>query len=457
MAPGLRTRITLVATAVVAVFLVAGAAVFLLLVRSALLDGVHATAERDAATLSQRLEAGGLAALTADDAVVDPDDDETFFQVVSDSGSVLAASDAARGLAAVADADSDGADTVRFSDGDGLDGQFAVGIDESDEVQLGSRTDDVTVIVGVSTEDVADTLGDVAPLVAAAVPLLLVLLAATTWITAGRALRPVERMRLEVDAVTAQRLDRRLDTSGPRDEVGRLAITMNRMLDRLDESQKAQRRFVSDASHELKSPLASMRQYAEIARLHPDRVTQEDLADAVLDEGARLEKIVQGMLLLAHADEHDLARTPVATDLDDILLAEVSRLRASTSLSVDASRIGPARTLGDPGLLAQLVRNLADNAARHARGSIALGLTTEGGDVVVTVDDDGPGIPLTERSRVFERFVRLDDARARDAGGSGLGLAIVREIVVSHGGTVLIGDAPAGGARVEVRLPQLGD
>jgi signal transduction histidine kinase len=159
------------------------------------------------------------------------------------------------------------------------------------------------------------------------------------------------------------------------------------------------------------------------------------------------------MLLLAHADEHDLGHTPVAVDLDDILFAEASRLRASTSLTVDASGIGAARTLGDAELLGQVIRNLADNAATHATGTVALALR-EGTEVVVTIDDDGPGIPPGERERVFERFVRLDDARARDAGGSGLGLAIVREIVTSHGGSVRVSEGPLGGVRVEVRLPR---
>jgi signal transduction histidine kinase len=439
-ARGLRSRITLAATGGVALFLIAGAAVFLLLVRGALTDGLRATAERDAAALSQRIDAGGISALAADDA----DEDEAFYQVVSESGQVVAASGAVAGMSAIADSSVDDTFTLRIAQ---LDDEFVVATEEVD------GNDDLTVVVGVTTEDVSDTLADVTPLVAGAVPVLLLLVATTTWITAGRALRPVERMRREVDAVTAQRLDRRLDTSGPADEVGRLAVTMNSMLDRLDESQRAQRRFISDASHELKSPLASIRQYAEVAKLHPDRVTQTELTDAVLDEGSRLEKIVHSMLLLAHADEHDLGHTPVAVDLDDILFAEAARLRASTAITVDASGIGAARTSGDAELLGQVVRNLADNAATHAAGLVALALV-EGADVVITIDDDGPGIPAGDRDRVFERFVRLDDARARDAGGSGLGLAIVREIVASHGGTVHLSGSPLGGLRVEVRLPR---
>ena len=261
--------------------------------------------------------------------------------------------------------------------------------------------------------------------------------------------RPVERMREEVDEVTASRLDRRVAGAGSGDELGRLANTMNRMLDRLDESQRSQRRFISDASHELKSPLASLRQYAEVARSYPDRMTAAELAEAIEDEGGRLERIVRGMLVLARADEGSLRRGDDAVDLDDLVLPELQRLRASTELQVEAS-IDPVRVRGDAGMLAQVVRNLVDNAARHAHSRVVLTLTPNG---ILTVEDDGSGIPESERERVFERFVRLDEARGRDAGGSGLGLAIVREIVTAHGGTVSADRSSLGGARFTVALP----
>jgi signal transduction histidine kinase len=310
------------------------------------------------------------------------------------------------------------------------------------------------VIAGRSLASVDDTITTVLSLLAVALPLLLLVLAFTIWFVVGRALLPVDRMRQEVDAVTASSLDRRVVDPGTNDEVGRLAHTMNRMLQRLDDSRRSQNRFISDASHELKSPLASLRQYAEVARAHPDRITADELSTAVLDEGARLEGLVQGMLVLARADERSLARPAALVDLDDIVFAEARRLRGSTSLRIDSSGVSAAQLRGDAGLLAQVVRNLVDNAARHATSRIALAVrpNDEDGTVVLVVEDDGAGVPEADRERIFERFVRLDEARARDGGGSGLGLAIVREIAAAHGGAVAVEAAASGGARVVVTV-----
>jgi signal transduction histidine kinase len=214
---------------------------------------------------------------------------------------------------------------------------------------------------------------------------------------------------------------------------------------------------VSDASHELRSPLASLRQYAEVAQSHPDRVSLDDLSEAVLDEGARLERLVKGMLLLAQVTERSLTATGTAVDLDDLMLAEARRLRDTMALSVDAAGVGPARVRGDENLLGQVVRNLVDNAAQHASGRIALSLGVVDGQALLVVEDDGHGVPADERERVFERFVRLDESRARASGGTGLGLAIVRESVQAHGGSVRVGAGELGGARFEVRLPAVAD
>jgi signal transduction histidine kinase len=228
---------------------------------------------------------------------------------------------------------------------------------------------------------------------------------------------------------------------------------MNGMLDRLDASQSAQRRFISDASHELCSPLASLRQFAEVARAHPDRVAAADLSEAILDEGARLERLVDGMLALARADEQVLVSASAPVDLDDIVLAEVRRLRASGDVRIDASAVGAARIAGDAALVSGLVRNLVDNAARHASSALRIELVETQTGVMFAVDDDGPGVPEQERERIFDRFVRLDDARAREAGGSGLGLAIAREIAEAHGGSVTALSSALGGARFELLLP----
>ena len=277
----------------------------------------------------------------------------------------------------------------------------------------------------------------------------------TTWTVATRALAPVERIRREVEQITGDRLDRRVPEPPSRDEIHRLARTMNQMLERLQDSRDRQQQFVSDASHELRSPLASIRQTAEVARAHPGALPEGELADAVLEESARMQRLVEQLLLLTRADEGALTRAQHDVDLDDLALAVARRVRRP-GLGVDTSGIGPGRVRGDKAALTQVVQNLVDNAARHARRTISLAVSERDGGVELVVEDDGPGIPAEHRRRVFDRFVRLDEARARDAGGSGLGLAIVHEIVTAHGGTVEISSSGLGGARFVVRLPAPG-
>jgi signal transduction histidine kinase len=284
-----------------------------------------------------------------------------------------------------------------------------------------------------------------------AVPLLVLLVGATTWVVIGRALTPVTRIRTEVESITADRLDRRVPVPSSGDEIAALAVTMNGMLARLDASAHAQRRFVSDASHELRSPLATIRQHAELSQAHPELTSVEELASVVHDEGLRLQGLVDALLLLARLDE-GATITSEFVDLDDIALVEVSRLRAS-GIVVDGSGVGPARVYGDRRLLGQLMRNLADNAARHAHRRVAIGVVDCEGLAVLTVEDDGDGVPADQWDRIFERFVRLDEARSRDAGGSGLGLPIVRAIAEGVGGRVTVGASRWGGARFTVTLP----
>jgi signal transduction histidine kinase len=241
------------------------------------------------------------------------------------------------------------------------------------------------------------------------------------------------------------------------DEIARLAATMNRMLGRLEDAQARQRRFVSDASHELRSPIASIRQHAELARAGSADADPLELADVVLEEDLRLQRIVEDLLLLARIDEGTAKLRADPVDLDDVVLEEAARLRASTGLAVDAAGVSGGRVRGDRDRLGRLVRNLTENAARAARTAVVLSLREEDAAVVLAVEDDGPGIAPADRERVFDRFVRLDEARDRDAGGSGLGLAIVREVAGLHGGTVAALDGALGGARLEVRLPRLAD
>lgn len=431
---GIRVRITAVAASVVALALLVGAIGFWFTLRTALYGQLDAAAQQDAAAFAEQVDTAGPASL--------PDvDDDRFWQVIDvDSGAVVAASDAAEGFGALADREGDTPGLMLL---DADEAPFVTAVEQDGR--------DWIVVAGRSTEEVDSTLATVGILLAVSVPLVAGVVALTTWFAVGRSLAPVERMRQQVEKMSASDLSRRVDEPETRDEIGRLAHTMNGMLGRLEDSQAAQRRFVSDASHELKSPLTSLRQYAEVARAHPDRITAAELSDAVLEEGARLERLVQGMLVLSRADEGGLALHVTDVDLDDLLLAEASRLRAGGALAVDATGVHPVRVRGDVGLLSQVTRNLADNAARHAQTTVRLGVAQTAGGAVLTVEDDGAGVPAADRDRIFERFVRLDEARARDAGGSGLGLAIVREIVRAHGGDVRV-DAAASGARFVVSL-----
>jgi signal transduction histidine kinase len=199
--------------------------------------------------------------------------------------------------------------------------------------------------------------------------------------------------------------------------------------------------------------VAAIRQHAEVAVAHPESTPVDELAGEIVDETERLQRLVDDLLLVARADEHTLAVEQREVDLDDLVLEEARRLREITPLRIDTSGVSAGRVVGDAALLSRALRNLADNASRHASNVIALSVAEDDGVVRLTVDDDGPGIPPTERLNVFERFVRLDDARARDTGGSGLGLSIVAEVASVHGGVVTATASPQGGARVEMAFP----
>ncbi|MFK0402886.1 ATP-binding protein [Microbacterium sp. NPDC090225] len=436
----MRGRTTLAATVVVAVALAIGAVSFYGILSGSIHSATERSAEQRLDELTERLDQPGGRGPDGADGLGDLGGlDDEIVQIIADDGSVRAASEEAR-------------DTLGSTALPTTDDAITMTIDDEPMLVLSDDLDDDrTLVLAVSIENDAETLSTVAVLLAVAVPLLLLLVAVTTWLVTGRALRPVSRIREEVDGITAERLHHRVAVPDSADEIAALATTMNGMLDRLDASATAQRRFVSDASHELRSPLAVIRQHAELAQAHPSTTSIGELAEVVSDEGLRLQGIVESLLLLARLDEGaGTVHEPV--DLDDIALGEVRRLRA-TGVEVDGSGIRAARVSGDPRLLGQLLRNLADNAARHAHGRVAIGVAPADGYVFVTVEDDGAGVPVDERERVFERFVRLDEARSRDAGGSGLGLAIVRGIAAASGGTVVVDDSRWGGARFVVTLP----
>jgi signal transduction histidine kinase len=281
------------------------------------------------------------------------------------------------------------------------------------------------------------------------VPLLILLVGVVTWTATGRTLRPIERIRTEVEELSSQTLDRRVPVPNTHDEIARLAQTMNGMLARLEAASARQREFISDASHELRSPVASIRAELEVALAHPAASNLRDVATGVLNETGRIERIVEDLLLLARLDE-GAAPASATVDVGRMTRAATDRVIA---VDIDVDAADGLLVKGSESELSSVVRNLLHNAARHARSKIAVAVASRDGMVIITVDDDGPGIPPTDRQRVFQRFTRLEHARSRTDGGVGLGLAVVDRVVRHHNGSVTVTDRPAGGARFQVVLP----
>lgn len=437
-----RVRTTVGATVIVGVALVVGAMVLVVVLRRNLTDNVETAARLRAADVAALLEAG-----TTPDALAVEDEEASLVQVLDARRRVVAASGNIDGEGPIADVRPGSARTLgRLPIDD--DGSYRVVAASADTA--GGR---FTVLVARSLDPTEDTVAAVIALLAGGLPVLVLLVGATTWIVTGRAMRPVEAIRREVTAITNAQLGRRVPEPDGDDEVARLARTMNEMLGRLEASRDRQQRFVSDAGHELRSPIATIRHELETLLANPDRADITELASGLLVEDLRMQTLVEDLLVLARSDEGTLALNRRPVDLDDIVLAEAARLRGRAVVRVDASGVSAGQVLGDPTQLARVIRNLVDNAERHATSVVSLTVGEADGQVVVVVADDGPGIPPADRARVFDRFTRLDDARARRTGGYGLGLAIVRDVVGAHGGTVTIDDAAGGGARVVVALP----
>ena len=287
-------------------------------------------------------------------------------------------------------------------------------------------------------------------ILAVGLPLLMVAVGLAGWTLTGRALAPVDRLRRTAAEISGAASPTRLPVPGT-DEIGRLAETLNAMLDRIGAAEQSQRRFVADASHELRSPIATIRTLMEVSELAP--TDSDELRTAVLGETTRLQRVVDGLLLLARRDADPHATTTFEpVDLVAVVDEEVARRRQGM---VEWTPPQAPVTVAGPGdALRVIVDNVVMNALRHARSRVAVSLTSDGEWATVVVDDDGPGIPDDQHERIFDRFTRLDEARGRDAGGAGLGLAISRELALERGGTLR--SLPGGaGARFELRLPLL--
>ncbi len=451
---GVRFRTALAATVVVGVVLAAGVTVLAVQQRSSLRSSITSSAETRAEDLAVLVEAG---------AIEDPLPSSTgalFAQIVGPEGTVVASSAGLGGLAPFTTQRPAAGETARDTVNELLEPvEDDAGFIEDESpyrvIVRGVATTEGTswVMVAISLEPAEKAAGVLRPLLLAGLPVVLVLVGGVVWGLTGLALRPVEAMRREAEAISAAEFDRRLPVPDSQDEVHRLAVTLNAMLERLAAASAQQHRFIADASHELKSPVAAIRTMLEVAQGDPDFGEWNKLTSDLLREDLRLEQLVGDLLTLARSDEGAPSARRTELDLDQIVGREIDNAARRFDVRFEASAVEPMRMWGDPDGLARLFRNLLDNAGRHARSVVQVAAVTRGADNVITVSDDGPGIPEADRTRVFERFVRLDAARSRAVGGSGLGLALALAVAHHHDGDITVERSPSGGAAFEVSLP----
>ena len=442
-----RLRTTLAATAVVALSLAVGTWVLLLTLEGALTRNQDESARTRARDVASLVSAGPLPRSLA------PTNDDSFIQVVGPGGEVRSATSNVSGRPAAFSFRPAGSEPVI---------RTVTGVRDDQDlenyrvwaVRAGSGSNTANVYVATSLESVSDTVATLRGLLLVGVPLMTALLGFLTWTVVGRALRPVESIRAEVADISESNLSRRVPEPPGGDEIAQLARTMNSMLDRLEAASHRQRAFVADASHELQSPLTRLRTHLEVAMSHPATTDWETLAGDLWSDGAEMERLVRDLLFLARDDEWPSEESPHdLVDLDDVVLEEVARIRVGSRVPVETAGVSAAPVRGSREQLFRLVRNLLENAERHARTRVEVSVCTDHDGVELQITDDGPGVPAEHRTRVFERFVRLDDARSREAGhGSGLGLSIVATIAARHGGTCTVTDSGPG-ARFVLRLP----
>jgi signal transduction histidine kinase len=443
-----RARLTMATTGVVAIALALGATLLVLVLHAVLLR------QRDDAARAQAL---GVAALVKSGRVPDalPSDGTTVLQVVDAQGRVTATSPGGDRLVPLLDA----ADLRRARAGAAVElpGR-RLGIDEPLRVlgvPAGRVGDQQTVLVAAPVGDLESGLAVVGRTVAVAVVLLVAGVAVLSRWLVGSALRPVEELtRGAASLPGAPGGQALLPVPAADDEVRRLAVTLNAMIERIRASSRRQRAFVADAAHELRSPLASLRTAVEVARLHPAEAEWPQVADGVLDDVGRMGRLVDDLLLLARVDEGRRPGSGPPADAAAVADDVVERLGRQLRNGVSLLRTGAETALTATGrdTLDRITVNLVENALRYARSRVEVCVDEREGHVLLVVTDDGPGVPAPDRERVFERFTRLDDDRSRASGGSGLGLAIVRELAGAAGGGVVLEDA-APGLRAVVTLP----
>jgi signal transduction histidine kinase len=439
----LRFRLTALATVVVAVVLALTAVVLLLVQHRQLTAGLDASLTQRADTLTAAFADGIEVAHVAGDT------QDRAVQLVGPDGGVLARTANLAGVPPLPGPPDGTGQVIRTRRDLPL---------EDDAYRVLTRSVDTAagpavLHVAEASGDLGDAMGVLTVSLAVTLPAVVALLAAMIWWLTGRALGPVEAIRAEVESITTAGSGHRVPVPVREDEIGDLATTMNRMLDRISDADERQRRFVADAAHELRTPLTRIRTTVEVDLAHPSRSDPPATNRTIREEAVALQGLIDDLLFLARSDAGHRSDHRETVDLDDIVMAEIRRQRITTTMRIDATGLGAACVEADPGHLTRAVRNLLDNATRHARSTVTVTLTERDGGIELTVTDDGPGVPPPHRDRIFDRFTRVDDARTSDDGGTGLGLAITKDIVTNHGGTIGYDTMWEHGARFVVVLP----
>jgi signal transduction histidine kinase len=439
--PTIRARLTGAATAVTMLMLGIASVAIITIQRQALTAGVD-----DA--LRQRADNLEPIVPSAHALPGEGDAEDSFAQILDDSGHIVAASPNATDTTAVLVQARD-LNYSRFTAAtlSRPNGHYRIHLRP---VSAGQSVR--VLVVGKNLDDVNDSVRILVITLAVVSPLLALLLGILAWWLTGRTLRPVEVIQHEVQSIRGGDLHRRVPVPDTDDEIAELARTMNSMLGRVESASARQQQFVDDASHELRTPLTRMVTDLDLAIAHPDDEPALTTLRRLHEYATDLRQLLHDLLYVARISQDRVAARD-EVDLDDIAIRAARELRARSTLTVDTTGVGAARVLGDRRELDRAIRNLLDNAGRHARTLVAVSTSARDGFCHVVIDDDGTGIPRAERDRIFERFIRLDEARSRTDGGAGLGLAIVSDIATRHRGQVTVDDAPTGGARFILAIP----
>lgn len=441
----IRFRISLLATLASAIVLIVAATALVALQRQQLFANLDNS-------LSQRADSyeSSLVSLDSIPLALSPNDEDRAAQLVDANNRVLASSPNLKGAPSLHTGPA-------FGERQTSNNMRIIQL-EDDSYRVLSRwieidSSPVILHVAQNIDDLNDAIRGLTFSLAFAVPTVVGLLGRLVWWLVGRTLQPVELIRSEVASISGADLHRRVPVPPQADEIGRLAKTMNEMLDRVDEASQRQRQFVSDASHELRTPLTRIRTEIEVDLAHPDQANLEATHRRVLEDALGLQRMLEDLLFLARSDEDQIILRREPTDLDDIVLREVQAARGHTTKDLDISQVSGGHLYADADQMGRMVTNLLSNALRHARTKVSIALVEDEDHIVLSVADDGPGVPETSRAQIFERFWRVDDSRARTDGGVGLGLAIVHDIVKRHQGSIRYDDEFISGARFVVRLP----